>query len=633
MATFTPPDPATTEWVPIWNAITNGPVGPVGPQGPQGDVGPVGPQGDQGVQGIQGQVGPKGDKGDKGDQGIQGIQGIQGDVGPTGPKGDKGDKGDQGIQGIQGPVGPQGPQGVPGDVQGPVGAVSGDLVSFDGATGKILKDSAIQATDVARLSLNNVFRGFLQTIAPIGGMWPQLMFNNTGMPANKRIWAFQPGDDGSSFVIGPQSDDGSVWTTPTGVPSLKMNQSGDTILAGSLFAPGLSSNIARLHIAPAGTYAALTMVDATSPVDTRAWQIQSYQGDFFIGPMNDAENAWVGTGYMTIKRGGESFWPSAIHVNSGVNPSLYLMDMNQPANQRVWRIMNQASELRFFTQDDGESGYVQQMSLHRDGSLWVSDLHSYIWPKRVDNGAQQSTWYLSSHGAADVNGLYTNGGFFAEGNITAAVQLRARGGMTIEAGDAVMRGRTVMTGGSGTAYNNGPLEIAFANNPRVSFHWPGVVASQIGMDSNGTIRTYDNPGTGYATFACGAFAPTGGMDPNYLLRGMAPSDFSIVLLNCTLNTTHGAYYIVYNNMMTMCWMCDVTWTTAGSYGIQIPAGRTAGRYAQARGCLLDANLRVAGWDHRLEVWAGQQIVWAYMPAGSFMEGTGRFGGQITLWLS
>ena len=28
------PDPATTNWVPIWNPLTEGPVGPAGPTGP-----------------------------------------------------------------------------------------------------------------------------------------------------------------------------------------------------------------------------------------------------------------------------------------------------------------------------------------------------------------------------------------------------------------------------------------------------------------------------------------------------------------------------------------------------------------------------------------------------------------------
>jgi len=66
-----------------------------------------------------------------------------------------------------------------------------------------------------------------------------------------------------------------------------------------------------------------------------------------------------------------------------------------------------------------------------------------------------------------------------------------------------------VTGGTGTSYDVAPIEIRTVNTPRLSFHWPGVVASQIGMDSAGVIRTYDNPGTGYAAFACGAISCAG----------------------------------------------------------------------------------------------------------------------------
>ena len=60
------PDPATTNWVPVWNPLSQGPVGPAGPTGPtgptgatgpQGPIGATGPQGPQGIQGPAGTVG------------------------------------------------------------------------------------------------------------------------------------------------------------------------------------------------------------------------------------------------------------------------------------------------------------------------------------------------------------------------------------------------------------------------------------------------------------------------------------------------------------------------------------------------------------------------------------------------
>ncbi|MFL6374530.1 MAG: tail fiber domain-containing protein [Pyrinomonadaceae bacterium] len=61
-------------------------------------------------------------------------------------------------------------------------------------------------------------------------------------------------------------------------------------------------------------------------------------------------------------------------------------------------------------------------------------------------------------------------------------------------------GQLDVTGGTGTVYNTAPIEIR-TSTPRIGFHWPGVVASQLGMDSSGVIRTYNNPGTGYEQFA------------------------------------------------------------------------------------------------------------------------------------
>jgi len=53
----------------------------------------------------------------------------------------------------------------------------------------------------------------------------------------------------------------------------------------------------------------------------------------------------------------------------------------------------------------------------------------------------------------------------------------------------------------------GPFDVAHC--PRISFHWGGQVAAQFGMDWSGNIRTFDNPGTSYAPFACSSFVAYG----------------------------------------------------------------------------------------------------------------------------
>lgn len=64
-------------------------------------------------------------------------------------------------------------------------------------------------------------------------------------------------------------------------------------------------------------------------------------------------------------------------------------------------------------------------------------------------------------------------------------------------------GRTILSGGTTGNYTQGPLEIAMTGTPRVSFHWPGQVAAQIGMDISGLVRTFNANGDGYANFGCG----------------------------------------------------------------------------------------------------------------------------------
>jgi hypothetical protein len=140
-AVFVPPDPATTEWVPIWNPVGAGPTGATGPQGPQGIQGIQGPIGNTGPQGPTGATGATGSTGATGPAGTPGENWFSGTGAPAGTLagsvvGDwyldstTGDvyektgasawtlraniKGPQGIQGIQGIQGPTGATGAPG---------------------------------------------------------------------------------------------------------------------------------------------------------------------------------------------------------------------------------------------------------------------------------------------------------------------------------------------------------------------------------------------------------------------------------------------------------------------------------------------------------------------------------------
>ena len=118
---------------------------------------------------------------------------------------------------------------------------------------------------------------------------------------------------------------------------------------------------------------------------------------------------------------------------------------------------------------------------------------------------------LNTGGAITAGGIIrsTSGGFqFPDGT----VQTTASTGLTGAVRTDVAGDWNIASNSADSAYNTAAFEIREANfagagtgapseAPRIGFHWGGRVASQIGMDASGVIRTYDNPGTGYAAFA------------------------------------------------------------------------------------------------------------------------------------
>ena len=75
-----------------------------------------------------------------------------------------------------------------------------------------------------------------------------------------------------------------------------------------------------------------------------------------------------------------------------------------------------------------------------------------------------------------------------------------------------------------TNYTQATLELREANfggaamtPPHLGFHWAGVVASQIAIETSGRIAVRDNPGTGYENFIARDITTTG----NQIVSGNA----------------------------------------------------------------------------------------------------------------
>jgi len=168
----------------------------------------------------------------------------------------------------------------------------------------------------------------------------------------------------------------------------------------------------------------LTFSDADSAAGSKVLRFEGFGTDAYISFVNDANNAYgvryrfsrVGVFYASAGLDGPTSntainAPGALYIQTAGNPSLYLNDMAQPVNSRVWRIMNQSQNLRFYTQDDGESGHIIQMELAHNGSMSVRGLIST--PGNIQGGA-----LISGNAITAVGNILTTGGAIqAAGNL------------------------------------------------------------------------------------------------------------------------------------------------------------------------------------------------------------------------
>jgi hypothetical protein len=158
-----------------------------------------------------------------------------------------------------------------------------------------------------------------------------------------------------------------------------------------------------------------------------------------------------------------------------------------------------------------------QGSLNASGAIYGNN-------KEIINSSD--AWLRINQSSTFANGIYTGSSLIRTDNElqvgNGGSQFRVTSvGAGYFNGDLTTNGRIQAVGGNGSAYNTAPIEVRTTSTPRISFHWPGVRASQLGMDSSGLIRTFDNPGTGYERF--GALS--------YEVQGISIVDSSRNLMN------------------------------------------------------------------------------------------------------
>jgi hypothetical protein len=157
----------------------------------------------------------------------------------------------------------------------------------------------------------------------------------------------------------------------------------------------------------------------------------------------------------------------------------------------MWERWNQATKIFEKSTDNGSSwtplgldASIITQGLIDPARLPPASGGNVVGPPSVPNVDRMASY-------ADTTGKLLKDAGFSAGNVP------------LKSTDNTFAARQIILGGATGGYNFAPIEIQMGANPRIGFHWPGVVASQLGMDNGGTITCWDNPGTGYANFACG----------------------------------------------------------------------------------------------------------------------------------
>jgi hypothetical protein len=259
----------------------------------------------------------------------------------------------------------------------------------------------------------------------------------------------------------------------------------------------------------------LELRDTSSAVDGRAWRIGISSGILSMQPMSDAGVSQATT--VQFFRNGNTEWYSPVtYYDTATYRSTLTADLGATVGGSV-----------------GVGGILQVGGTALSASK--AAIRSSAGP-RLDVVTGTQAAYASLY--ALTIGTAGAGSSLADLTVTGATNFAGgvSGTTGTFSGAANIAGKLDVTGGSATVYASAPIEIRMASNPRIGFHWPAVVASQIGMDSAGVIRTFDNPGTGYASFACGPLVANG------TINGTTITSSANVMCGGNFHSTAGFVY-------------------------------------------------------------------------------------------
>jgi len=161
-------------------------------------------------------------------------------------------------------------------------------------------------------------------------------------------------------------------------------------------------------------------------------------------------------------------------------------------------------------------GWINSVSGNHTGTITritaSSDAYlRYVTPAQFRAGVTDG-YYATGSGVTSI--ATTNG--ITGGTITATGTIQLDSTVVRTTGDQSIYGnKQFYPSSTGTGYSTAAIELMASSSgasgtpPRIGFHWGGVVASSIAIESNGTIVIRDNPGTGYEDFKALNITATG----------------------------------------------------------------------------------------------------------------------------
>lgn len=342
----------------------------------------------------------------------------------------------------------------------------------------VLDEGSVQKI---RVSLSGTVRGTQPEINFVAGSGINISVNN---------------DSGGKKVDVSFVNTGGGGGGGGGIPDV-LEQPGDLVVQGP-------SEITRLPIGT-GTHGYVLTVDTADPLQMR-WQPPA------VGGQN--QTPWLsnidGGGFTLSNARIIANHPLAVVADAGGNLT---MAMQTQGGLNRWALgkTNDANSDFFLARYSDAGSFL-------DSPLYIERATGNVaFSHALDvAGAISTSGNLNSGGTVNASSVNVTGNYLINGApINAAMQSPwvtniDGAGFTLNNARLTQIKSTVV----GAVYTNAAIEIRETNlvsttqtgleySPRIGFHWGGVTASQIGMDSSGRIRTMNWDASACVPFACG----------------------------------------------------------------------------------------------------------------------------------